>query len=930
MRLATALLLSALLLPAARAQTPGDCTYGTAQADLDVSDVRATLFNTGSLFYGNSTEAGYTVPKSSGNSALYAANLWVGGTVGGEVRTAAATFSDFELWPGPLNDGATLPNPDDCSAYDRIYSLTPLDVSAYEQTGVATPDLAEWPVGLGAPAVDASGQPIETDDRTRVLDLGAGERPVLSGSQTAFWVMNDVGNDHVRSGSNPLGIEVAVTAFAIASQEAALDQATVYRYAVTNRNSLPIEDAYVSLWVDTDLGDTRDEYQGVDLERSMAFTCNDANEDSRYGVPPAVGYDFLSTELGAHRYMVNSSGGPLTDPVLSQEFYHTQQGLWNDGTPQTAFGNGYQQGGEVTRFAFPADPVAGAFWSELNADGQGLQLNQGNKRSVPSTPALTLAPGETYTLDFAIVFGQGSDHLDSITELRAASDVVQAAYDDGSLFEATPLVIALDTPELIAPYDGATFINKPAILEWEPVNGATRYVAEVQVEIDGKTTSGTIHTANTSAEGPGAPLDALATVRWRVRAEGFTPDGTPAISLLSDEWHYVAYQGPGGCGVPLEDCDGQPDVAGDGGGIIETAYADDLSRCPDPTNPDDYGCLNGGLGNTVWLDDNGTSNYRVVTDTDGGISRLRRYIASGAPFDFEMRFTDAGGWGLEFGTTPNGAPIWRVPFELWNLGTTSGDPSDDIRMIPYLISEEGESSYVWADHFPRVDPADDTTPATARVYWMMPDRPGGYALFETAAIASGGAGQPFVDSDQTDTPIDSTAFAVGDLDPTTGEVCPNTGGYVSYCYRNTETSAVPGANAAGSTFVYPIGRFVLADLAGDGTTPPSGTVIRVQTTRVDTYSTSEEAEPAVAAALTVAPNPSRGTAHVAFALAAPTQARVRVVDVLGRTVAVLADGALAAGPHRLVLADAALSAGVYVVVLEAGGERLTRTVTVVR
>lgn len=80
-------------------------------------------------------------------------------------------------------------------------------------------------------------------------------------------------------------------------------------------------------------------------------------------------------------------------------------------------------------------------------------------------------------------------------------------------------------------------------------------------------------------------------------------------------------------------------------------------------------------------------------------------------------------------------------------------------------------------------------------------------------------------------------------------------------------------------------------------------------------------EPAVASlSLWVSPNPSAGAAHVALTLAAPSTVRVAVVDALGRTVAVVHDGPLSAGRHRLAL-PAGLAPGVYAVVAESDGGR---------
>jgi hypothetical protein len=78
------------------------------------------------------------------------------------------------------------------------------------------------------------------------------------------------------------------------------------------------------------------------------------------------------------------------------------------------------------------------------------------------------------------------------------------------------------------------------------------------------------------------------------------------------------------------------------------------------------------------------------------------------------------------------------------------------------------------------------------------------------------------------------------------------------------------------------------------------------------------------------PNPFGARATLAYALPAPGPVRLALLDVLGREVAVVVDADKAAGRHEVALDAAALPAGVYVVRLEAGTERLTRTVTRLR
>ena len=80
----------------------------------------------------------------------------------------------------------------------------------------------------------------------------------------------------------------------------------------------------------------------------------------------------------------------------------------------------------------------------------------------------------------------------------------------------------------------------------------------------------------------------------------------------------------------------------------------------------------------------------------------------------------------------------------------------------------------------------------------------------------------------------------------------------------------------------------------------------------------------------VAPNPARIRAAVHYRLSAPGPARLEVLDVLGRRVALLASGPHAAGDHSATLDAGALPPGLYVVRLASGGVTRTRTLVVAR
>jgi len=89
--------------------------------------------------------------------------------------------------------------------------------------------------------------------------------------------------------------------------------------------------------------------------------------------------------------------------------------------------------------------------------------------------------------------------------------------------------------------------------------------------------------------------------------------------------------------------------------------------------------------------------------------------------------------------------------------------------------------------------------------------------------------------------------------------------------------------------------------------------------------------PAEFALLPIGPNPSRGSASIAYDVPRASRVRLSVVDVQGRRAAVLVDGRVVAGHHALGLeapnALASARAGLYFVRLEwPGGSAMRRLV----
>ena len=443
-------LLLCFFVPVAVGQTVGNCELGRAEADLDVGDVFARVFNGGNLVFGNSSAAALVVPVNTGLSPLYAADFWIGGLVDGELKVAGSTYADFEMWPGPLDENGNPPL--DCLEYDRIYSVYRGDVVRYIQTGELTDDLRDWPVELGAPVIDGDG--IEGN-----YNLEGGDQPAIMGDQMIWWVMNDAGNEHQNSLTPPIGIEARVSVSGIGGGPTYLRQATLYRYELVYKGQGTLDSAYVGIWADPDLGNYTDDYVGTDTTRSMSYAYNSDDLDDPdlggYGIPPALGIQLVEGPIGLANGFDDDGNGqideagerlrkimsacvwrgvtyPYYDPNDGAQIYARLKGLWGDGSQMYEGGIGADTTGVPTLHCLPGDPVTGAFWSEVNSDGDGTPTDSGGDRHMMmSVGPFRMEPGETQEVVFAMPFGWGTDRFDSIIELRRAADVIKTAYEEG-------------------------------------------------------------------------------------------------------------------------------------------------------------------------------------------------------------------------------------------------------------------------------------------------------------------------------------------------------------------------------------------------------------------------------------------------------------------------------------------------------------------
>jgi hypothetical protein len=413
------------ITPTAYSQTVGTCTTGKAEQYLDANNVRARILNTGGLFWNGAPDV-YTVPKDGKANSIFASGFWFGGyDEQNKLRIAAATYGAWEFWPGPLDANGNPPS--DCSKYDRIWKVSKSDITDYESGNTPAKDLLEWPYDLGASVIDGDGNPNN-------YNLAGGDRPEMLGDQVLWWIMNDMGNKHFRTGSDslPVGIEVRVTAFAAVG----ISEVTFYRYQIKYKGKDKLHNVVGTMFADIDMGNSTDDYVGSDTTISLGYVYNsDENDegDSGYGtLPPSMGYVLLKTPtqngketgMGYFNYFLNSH--PIcADPAgIGLEYYYAMTARCRDGRYLTVGGNGGTGLGERTHYTFSGDPITGQGWSEENVDGKGNRSFQGDRRFVISSGMFDMKPNDEQTFAFAIVWARGDSRFASLAKMKRLSAAI--------------------------------------------------------------------------------------------------------------------------------------------------------------------------------------------------------------------------------------------------------------------------------------------------------------------------------------------------------------------------------------------------------------------------------------------------------------------------------------------------------------------------
>ncbi len=411
----------------------------------DGNRVRADVENNGMIVsHRISGHAGLEWPKENHTYMIYSSSVIVTGLVGGDLRACASTHNP-ERAPGSYGGDKNLPE-------FKLYKINQSDWV----NPIYYDDFQNWPVKQGAPWVDE-----DHDGIYNPLPEGP-DYPDLHGDQMIWFVSNDGDSAvHVNCNTDPLGLEFRTTVFGY-NESTALGDMLFVKEQIFNCGGQLIEDMYISIWVDPDIGDANDDFVGCDTTLNLGICYNDGGDTDYAGYSmgtPAVGYillqgplvpspgdkavafgrernDYRNLPMTSFSKYLNANDAVWGKYSTVQELYYQAQGLMKDGSfmpIEMSGGTRYAHPGDPTLDSGPADQQLVDF--DIHASNDRLfMLNCG---------PLTMAPGDSQEVIFCILLAADGDALNSYLKIKDIAEIAQNKYDS---FPVQPAKVEPEIP----------------------------------------------------------------------------------------------------------------------------------------------------------------------------------------------------------------------------------------------------------------------------------------------------------------------------------------------------------------------------------------------------------------------------------------------------------------------------------------------------
>jgi hypothetical protein len=390
----------------------------------DVGQLYVPITNYGIHGHEVSTgSAGGVWPRGSGQAYIFGAGIWIGSIKNGNKLVSVGynpNSGNSELVPGFELDPT------------HNYDANPEGVRVLMSTDY--PDrfldenISEWPYGYYHPDPDGNPETNDSDTVSTWSEAGEGYKPVTISVQDSYAWFSDADQTYkFDTSADVLGVQIIQQGYAwnyFFNQNFAF-----LVYDIINASDESLNDTYLSIVVDPDVGEAEDDMVGFDEERNLAYTYdNDGREAGWSTAPGYLGYVFLESPI---------------DPATGEEL-----GL-------TAF----------RIFTIDVDPGTDVERYDVMSENGTFDVDSSpeDKRFCMPTGPFSLNPGDTARVVVGMLCAK------DLTSLQAACDLAQQMYDEGWVSPSPP-----PEPKLtLVPGDGEVLVlwNDAAENALDPVTG---------------------------------------------------------------------------------------------------------------------------------------------------------------------------------------------------------------------------------------------------------------------------------------------------------------------------------------------------------------------------------------------------------------------------------------------------------------------------
>jgi len=246
--------------------------------------------------------------------------------------------------------------------------------------------------------------------------------------------------------TDPLNLEVQLLAWAINDDTTPLGKTIFLYYTIINRGSDTIEDAYVGLWADTDLGYASDDESACDTTLNLTYGYNGIDIDEIYGASvPALGVCLLQGPAvhsfgdTAFQFMHKPIQNAKLLNMTSNTAYYS--GIVDYGDPEYTYSGAIKLHGNLQgldRYGNPrVDPTTGLISPFMNSGDpitnsgwlQNLYLPPCDPRIMLGSGPFSMESLDTQQVIYALIIGHDKTRLESIMDLKCNTNFVRGIFD---------------------------------------------------------------------------------------------------------------------------------------------------------------------------------------------------------------------------------------------------------------------------------------------------------------------------------------------------------------------------------------------------------------------------------------------------------------------------------------------------------------------